>query len=114
MSETNGITLGEVVRIIERNHAETRDDIASLRQETRDEIQALHTRLDRDLAATNGRVDQAVPVNVYEADKRGTDIRFKNIEDNVAGMRATTKWAVGLALTALLALVGALIPLLAK
>lgn len=103
MSDTNGITLGEVVRIIERNHAETRDD-----------IQALHARLDRDLAATNGRVDQAVPVNVYEADRRGTDLRFKNVEDDVSSMKATTKWSIGLTVTALLALLGVLVPLIAK
>lgn len=94
-------TLGEIVRLIERNHAETRDD-----------IQAIHQRLDRELALANHRVDQAVPMNVYEAHQRGIDLRFKNVEDDVASMKATTKWTIGLALTALLGILGFLAPLL--
>ena len=89
-------TLGELARLIERNHQETRED-----------IQALHQRLDRDLAHT-------VQLNVYEADQRGTDLRFKNVEDDVAAMRATTRWAVGLAVTALLGILGLIVPLLTK
>ena len=100
---TDEPTLGEVVRLIERNHAETRED-----------IQAIHLRLDREMAYTNGRVDQAVPMNVYEAHQRGTDLRFKNVEDDVASMKATTKWTIGLALTALLGILGLVVPLLAK
>jgi hypothetical protein len=96
-------TLSELARLIERNHQETRGDIASL-----------HQRLDRDLAYTNGRIDQAVAMNVYEADKRGTDLRFKNVEDDVAGMRATTRWAVGLAVTSLIALLSVAVPLLVR
>ena len=100
---TDEPTLGEVVRLIERNHAETRDAIA-----------AIHQRLDRDLAHLGGRIDQSVQLNVYEADKRGTDLRFKNVEDDVSSMKATTRWAVGLALVAILGILGLIVPLLAK
>lgn len=96
-------TLGELARLIERNQVETREGFA-----------AINARLDREYASVSARVDQSVPLAVYEADKRGTDLRFKNVEDDVASMRATTKWAIGLAATALLGILGLVVPLLTK
>lgn len=96
-------TLGELARLIERNQVETREGFA-----------AINARLDREYASVSARVDQSVQLNVYEADQRGTDLRFKNVEDDVASMRATTRWAIGLAVTALLGILGLVIPLLAK
>lgn len=97
------LTLGELARLIERNQVETREGFA-----------AINARLDREYASVSARVDQSVPLAVYEADKRGTDLRFKNVEDDVASMRATTKWAIGLAVTAHLGVLGLVIPLLTK
>ena len=88
-------TLGEVARLIERNHAETREAIA-----------AIHGRLDRDVQAMNDRVDKAVSREVYDADQRGLGGRMARVEDDVKGMRATTRWAIGLCVTALLGLAG--------
>ena len=96
-------TLGELARLIERNQVETREGFA-----------AINARLDREYASVSARVDQSVPLAVYEADKRGTDLRFKNVEDDVASMKATTKWAIGLALTALLSILGTVVPLLVR
>jgi hypothetical protein len=97
------VTTGELARLIERNHAETRED-----------FQALYIRLDREMTLITGRLDQTVSVAAYEADKRGVDLRFKNVEDDVASFRASTKWAIGLACTSLLTMLGFILPLLNK
>lgn len=86
-------TLGEVVRLIERNHAETREAIA-----------AIHQRLDRDVQAMNDRVDKAVPRDVYDADRRAADARAGRVEEDLKSARVTTRWAIGLAVSVLLAL----------
>lgn len=97
------VTTGELARLIERNHAETRED-----------FQALYSRLDRELTLLTGRLDQTVTVAAYEADRRGTDVRFKNVEDDVASFRASTKWAIGIAITSLLAVLSFIVPLMNK
>lgn len=96
-------TNGELARLIERNHTEVKED-----------FQALYTRMDREYAAMNGRVEQMVPRGEYEADQRANDERFRRIEVDIASGRATVKWAVGLAVTALLAILGMALPLLAR
>ncbi|TDC58584.1 hypothetical protein E1281_01140 [Actinomadura sp. KC345] len=95
-------TLGEVVRLIERNHAETREGFA-----------AINARLDRDFQAMDERVEKAVPREVYDADQRGLRGRVGRVEDDVKTMRATTRWAIGLCLTALLGIAGLAVALLA-
>lgn len=97
---SDDLTLGELARLIERNQVETREGFA-----------AINARLDREYASVQAKVDQAVPLNVYEADKRGTDLRFKNVEDDVASMRSTTRWAIGLCVTALLAVAALIVNL---
>jgi hypothetical protein len=97
------VTTGELARLIERNHAETRED-----------FQSLYGRLDRELTTLIGRLDQTVPLAVYESDKRGTDLRFKNVEDDVASFRASTKWAIGLGVSSILTVIGLAIPLFVK
>ena len=99
---SDDLTLGELARLIERNQVETREGFA-----------AINARLDREYASVSAKVDQAVPLNVYEADKRGTDLRFKNVEDDVASMRATTKWAFGLGLTSILSALAVVVALYA-
>lgn len=97
------VTTGELARLIERNHAETRED-----------FQSLYIRLDREMNLLTGRLDQTVTVAAYEADRRGTDLRFKSVEDDVASFRASTKWAIGLAMSSLLGILAMLIPLFTK
>lgn len=97
------ITLGELARLIERNHAETREDIASL-----------HSRFDREYQAMNGRVDGMVSKDVYSSDQRTTTLRFERMEADMASFRATSRWAIGLAVTSMLAMLGIVIPLVVK
>lgn len=100
---SDDLTLGELVRLIERNHSETREGFA-----------AINARLDREYAAVAAKVDQSVQMNVYEAHQRGTDLRFKNVEDAVTSMRTTTRWAIGLAVACLLGVLGLIVPLLTR
>lgn len=100
-------TLGELKRLIERNHIETREAIA-----------AIHQRLDRDVQAMNDRVDKtaasAVAREVYEADQRGLRDRVVRIESDLKSARATTRWAIGLCTTALLAVAALVVNLAAS
>lgn len=95
------VTIGELARLIERNHLETRDDIA-----------AVNTRLDREFQGMNGRMDRTVMVDVYASDRRGDEERFKRIETDVAAFRATARWAIGLAATVAIGMIGVLVPVL--
>lgn len=89
---TDDPTLGEVVRLIERNHAETREAIA-----------AIHQRLDRDVQAMGDRLDKAVPREVHDEARRAIESRVSRVEEDLKSARATTRWAIGLAVSVLLA-----------
>lgn len=92
------ITFGELARLIERNHLETREDFASV-----------HQRLDREWGQATARLDQTVQLNVYQSDQRGTDARFARLENDMAAWKATARWSIGLAISSALTAVGLLV-----
>lgn len=95
------VTIGELARLIERNHLETRDDLSEVNK-----------RLDKEFHGINGRMDRAVTVDVFTAEGRAVDERFKRVEEAVAAFRATTRWAIGLAVTAAIGMIGILVQVL--
>ena len=97
------ISIGELVRLMERNHLETREDFASV-----------HQRLDREFGQAAVRLDQTVPLNVYQADQRGTDARFGRLENDMAAWKSTARWSIGLAISSTLTVVGLLVTVLSR
>lgn len=95
------VSTGELARLIERNHTETRFD-----------FEELNKRLDREYQAINARMDRVVQTEVYASDSRAVDERFKRIEADAAAYKATVKWTVGLAVSSFLAVIGMLIQVL--
>lgn len=95
------MTLGELARLIERNHNETRLD-----------FEEINKRLDREYQSFNLRMDRVVQADVYASDSRANEDRFKRIESDAAAYRATVRWTVGLAISSFLAVIGMLIQVL--
>jgi hypothetical protein len=100
-SHPGDVTLGEVMRLIERNHAETRDD-----------FQAVFIRMDREQASVDGRLNKTVSLDVYVSDKRADEERFKRLENDIVSARATTRWAIGVGASSVLTMVAISVPVL--
>lgn len=100
-SHRDDVTLGEVMRLIERNHAETRED-----------FKAVFDRMDREQAVVDGRISKTVSLDVYTSDQRATEERFKRLEADIASGKATTRWAVGLGASSGLTMVAVAVPVL--
>lgn len=98
-THNDNVTLGEVMRLIERNHQETREDFANVL-----------SRMDKEYGAVNGRVDKTVLLDVYVSDKRADEERFKRLESDIVSARATTRWAIGLGATSVLTMIGISVP----
>lgn len=97
------VTLSELARLIERNHAETRED-----------FQSVFTRMDREYQEMKIRMDGLVGKESYASDQRATEERFRRLETDITSARATTKWAIGICVTVLLAMLALLGPVLLK
>lgn len=97
------VTLGELARLIERNHNETRDDFAEVNK-----------RLDHEAQAVNGRMDRSVRTEVYASDRAALLERIGRVESDAVSYRATTRWAIGLAATSALVVIGMLIQVLSR
>lgn len=95
------MTLGEVARLIERNHNETRLD-----------FEEINKRLDREYQTLSSQISRAVQVDVYVSDKKAAEDRMARIEADAAAYRATVRWTIGLAISSFLAVIGMLIQVL--
>lgn len=98
-THNDNVTLGEVMRLIERNHQETRDD-----------FQSVFSRMDREQAVVDGRLSKTVSLDVYNSDMRAHEERFKRLENDIVSARATTRWAIGLGATSVLTMIGISVP----
>lgn len=85
-------TLGEVARRLDDARRDIRDDIADLRQQH-----------DRDLHAIAARLDLFVTRDLYEAERSALRDRLDRMDKEAERARASTRWALNLALSSFVA-----------